>query len=161
MFNTEQNRQKENLKPDIKNVILNSLVEPNNILLIPLHTKIGRMKQFAKAIPEERDCFKYLCKKFFGLSEAKLSKRGPLLVQIPARKLPIRLNYPLVYPSPSKNIDGKLPTMKGIRPKRPMDKPALPQLLATLRLDSQEFSFFKHIKNTLKVFIPAIQEHLF
>ena len=32
------------------------------------------MKQFVKAIPKHGDCFKYLCKKFPGLSEAKLKE---------------------------------------------------------------------------------------
>lgn len=32
------------------------------------------MKQFVKAIPKDGDCFKYLCKKFPGLSEAKLKE---------------------------------------------------------------------------------------
>jgi hypothetical protein len=30
------------------------------------------MKQFAKALPKEGECFKYLCDQFPGLSEAKL-----------------------------------------------------------------------------------------
>jgi hypothetical protein len=30
------------------------------------------MKQFVKALPKEGECFKYLCKKFPGLSGAKL-----------------------------------------------------------------------------------------
>ncbi|GBM99563.1 hypothetical protein AVEN_144921-1 [Araneus ventricosus] len=32
------------------------------------------MKQFAKALPKEGECFKYLCDQFPGLSEAKLKE---------------------------------------------------------------------------------------
>jgi hypothetical protein len=32
------------------------------------------MKQFVKAMPKEGECFKYLCKKFPGLSGAKLKE---------------------------------------------------------------------------------------
>jgi hypothetical protein len=32
------------------------------------------MKKFVKALPKERECFKYLCKKFSGLSDAKLKE---------------------------------------------------------------------------------------
>ncbi|GBM93275.1 hypothetical protein AVEN_168041-1 [Araneus ventricosus] len=32
------------------------------------------MKQFVKALPEEDECFKYLCDQFPGLSEAKLKE---------------------------------------------------------------------------------------
>jgi hypothetical protein len=60
------------LKPGVKNVVRDSLIDPKKVLLPPLHIKLGLMKQFVKALPKERECFKYLCKKFPGLSDAKL-----------------------------------------------------------------------------------------
>jgi hypothetical protein len=41
------------------------------------------MKQFVKALPKEGECFKYLCKKFPGLSDEKLKEGifvGPDLI---------------------------------------------------------------------------------
>ncbi|GFT01374.1 uncharacterized protein TNCV_3215051 [Trichonephila clavipes] len=37
-------------------------------------SQLGVMKQFGKAIPKDGDCFKYPCKKFPGLSKAKLKE---------------------------------------------------------------------------------------
>ena len=62
------------LEPGTKNVIRDSLVEPKNVLLPPLHIKLGLMKQFVKALPKDGNCFKYLCKKFSTLSDAKLKE---------------------------------------------------------------------------------------
>jgi hypothetical protein len=59
------------LEPGSKNILHRSLVDPNKILLPPLHMKSGIMKQFVKALPKTGNCFKYLCKKFPHLSEAK------------------------------------------------------------------------------------------
>lgn len=39
--------------PGVKNVERQSLVDPKNILLPPLHIKLGPMKQFLKALPKE------------------------------------------------------------------------------------------------------------
>ena len=47
-----------------------NLVESNNVLL-PLHIKLGLMKQFVKALPKDGQCFQYLCAKFPHLSAAK------------------------------------------------------------------------------------------
>lgn len=57
-----------------KNVIQESLVPHNRVLLPPLHIKLGLVKQFVKAIPEDGECFKYLCSKFPNLSGAKLKE---------------------------------------------------------------------------------------
>jgi hypothetical protein len=62
------------LVPSSKNVLREFLVEPNKVLLPPLHIKLGMMKQFVKAPDREGDCFKYLGKKFSGLTEAKLKE---------------------------------------------------------------------------------------
>jgi len=62
------------LTPGEKNILHKTLVDPNKILLPPLHIKLGLMKQFVKALPKDGDCFKYLCRKFPHLSEAKLKE---------------------------------------------------------------------------------------
>ncbi|GBL74389.1 hypothetical protein AVEN_235356-1 [Araneus ventricosus] len=49
-----------------------TVVPPEKVLLPPLHVKLGLMKQFIKSLPEDGECFKYLCSKFPKLSEAKL-----------------------------------------------------------------------------------------
>jgi hypothetical protein len=51
-----------------------SLVDPKKILLPPIDIKLGIMKQFVKALPKTGNCFKYLCKTFPHLSEAKLKE---------------------------------------------------------------------------------------
>ena len=48
------------------------LISRENILLPPLHSKIGLMKQFIKALDKTGDCFKYMCQKFPVLNMAKL-----------------------------------------------------------------------------------------
>jgi hypothetical protein len=51
-----------------------SLVDPNKMLLPSLHIILGIMKQFVKALPKTGNCFKYPCKTFPYLSEAKLKE---------------------------------------------------------------------------------------
>jgi len=51
-----------------------TLVISKKILRPPLHIKLGLMKQFVNALPKDGDCFKYLCRKFPHLSEAKLKE---------------------------------------------------------------------------------------
>lgn len=70
--------QKKNLTRSSKNVIRESLVDPDNILLPHLHIKLGLMKQFVKPLDKNSGCLKYLCETFSGLSEVKL-KEGILL----------------------------------------------------------------------------------
>lgn len=56
------------------NIIKESLVEPSNVLLPPLHIKLGLMKQFVKALNKEGECFSYIEMKFPGISDAKLKE---------------------------------------------------------------------------------------
>lgn len=65
---------RERLVPGQKNVQRDALVDPNLVLLPPLHIKLGLIKQFVKALNKQGDCFKYLCDKFPTLSEAKLKE---------------------------------------------------------------------------------------
>ena len=66
--------RKGEMEPGSKNIIRKSLVEPTNILLSPLHIKLGLMKQFVKALNKDGDCFAYLGMKFPGMSDAKLKE---------------------------------------------------------------------------------------
>ena len=62
------------LEPGTKNVLRKALIDPNKVLLPPLHIKLGLMKQFVKALPKEGKCFKYICDIFPALSTAKLKE---------------------------------------------------------------------------------------
>ncbi|XP_025162642.1 uncharacterized protein LOC112590438 [Harpegnathos saltator] len=66
--------ERKSLEPGVKNVINETLVDPNKILLPPLHIKLGPMKQFVKALHKEGNGFKYLCTKFSHLSNAKIKE---------------------------------------------------------------------------------------
>lgn len=55
-----------------KNIINEPLVDPQKILLPPLHIKLGLMKKSVKALDKEGRCFRYLCSKFPGVSDEKL-----------------------------------------------------------------------------------------
>ena len=54
------------------NIIKETLVERSKIIFLPLHIKLGLMKQFVKALDKEGECFKYFCKAFPRLSSEKL-----------------------------------------------------------------------------------------
>jgi hypothetical protein len=62
------------LNPGERNVQNEPLVDPNNILLPPLHIKLGLMKNFVKAMNQDGEAFKYLRAKFPRLSEAKVKE---------------------------------------------------------------------------------------
>ncbi|KAI6648986.1 hypothetical protein LOD99_6869 [Oopsacas minuta] len=54
------------------NVIQEPLVDSNDVLLPPLHIKLGLMKNFVKALPKESRGFLYLVEKFPAISDAKI-----------------------------------------------------------------------------------------
>ena len=61
------------------------LVNPKNVYLPPLHIKLGLMKQFVKALDKDSATFKYLCKIFPQISDAKLREGifvGPQIRQV-------------------------------------------------------------------------------
>ena len=64
--------QRKTLKVAEKKVQQPALAEWHNILLPPLHIKLGLMKNFAKAMDPVGSAFKYLAEKFPELSEAKI-----------------------------------------------------------------------------------------
>jgi hypothetical protein len=71
---------RENLVVGSKNIAHPSCVAPSKVTLPPLHTKLGMMKQFVKALNKEGDCFKCMCQKFIALTKAKLKEgifKGP------------------------------------------------------------------------------------
>lgn len=57
-----------------KNVINIPLVQPEKIILPPLHLKLGYMKQFVKRLDQESEAFLYLKSLFPRLSEAKIKE---------------------------------------------------------------------------------------
>ncbi|KRZ05510.1 hypothetical protein T11_3579 [Trichinella zimbabwensis] len=63
-----------NLTPGSKNICHQSLINPEKVLLPPLHIKLGIMKQFVKALDKNGTCFQYLCTQFPLLSDAKLKE---------------------------------------------------------------------------------------
>jgi len=63
---------RKNMNVGAANIIHAPLVDPQKIILPPLHIKLGLMKQFVKALKKDGNCFKYICKTFPGLSNEKL-----------------------------------------------------------------------------------------
>ena len=51
-----------------KENIIRELVEKEKIMLLPLHIKLGLMKQSVKVLDKNEDGFKYSCRFFLGLS---------------------------------------------------------------------------------------------
>lgn len=64
--------KRKNFKCGENNIVQEKLVEPNKILLPPLHIKLGLMKQFTKALNKNGNCFQYLEQKFPQISSEKL-----------------------------------------------------------------------------------------
>lgn len=63
---------RQSMVPGQLNVINEPLVPTDRIILPPLHIKLGLMKQFVKALNKGGDCYKYISKKFFNLSQEKI-----------------------------------------------------------------------------------------
>lgn len=73
------------LNPNEKNVVDKPLVDSKDVLLPPLHIKLGLMKNFVKAMDQEGQAFKYLRAKFPRLSDAKVKEGifiGPQIREI-------------------------------------------------------------------------------
>jgi hypothetical protein len=64
--------ERTNFTPGHHNQNQIPLVDAQNVLLPPLHIKLGLMKQFVKALNPHGHCFKYLVDKFPQISDAKL-----------------------------------------------------------------------------------------
>lgn len=65
---------RSNLVPGQKNVLHGPLLDPQNVILPPLHIKLGLMKNFVKAMNKEGKGFKYLTEKFSYVSDAKINE---------------------------------------------------------------------------------------
>ena len=65
---------RESLTPGCKNILHPALVDRSNVILPPLHIKLGLMKQFVKALNKEGACFKYIQDKFPNLSAEKVKQ---------------------------------------------------------------------------------------
>ncbi|KYN29160.1 hypothetical protein ALC57_01407 [Trachymyrmex cornetzi] len=65
---------REKLEIGSHNISQQPLIDRNNVLLPPLHIKLGLMKQFVKALDRESNCFRYLQQQFPSLSEAKIKE---------------------------------------------------------------------------------------
>ncbi|KAL1231906.1 Large ribosomal subunit protein [Trichinella spiralis] len=63
-----------NLTPEAKSICHKSLINPEKVLLPPLHIKLGIMKQFVKALDKNGTCFQYLCTQLPFLPGAKLKE---------------------------------------------------------------------------------------
>jgi hypothetical protein len=60
--------------PGTSNISHLPLVERQNVILPPLHIKLGLMKQLVKALNKDSPAFKYLENKFLTLSKAKIKE---------------------------------------------------------------------------------------
>ena len=60
-------------QPGSHNVAAGPLVEPHQILLPPLHIKLGLMKNFVKAINKESPTFAFIKQTFSQVSNVKLN----------------------------------------------------------------------------------------
>ncbi|GFY77101.1 uncharacterized protein TNIN_106931 [Trichonephila inaurata madagascariensis] len=74
-----------NLKSSERNVPNDPLVNPNDILLLPLHIKLRFMKNFMKSMNKEGKAFQYLRSKFPRFSDVKIKEGifvGPQIHEI-------------------------------------------------------------------------------
>ena len=55
---------RESLTPGYRNILHPALVDRSNVILPPLHIKLGLMKQLVKALNKEDACFKCIQEKF-------------------------------------------------------------------------------------------------
>ncbi|GBP65212.1 hypothetical protein EVAR_49012_1 [Eumeta japonica] len=76
---------RENMEPGKQNIVQNSLVARDKIILPPIHIKLGIMKQFVKSLDKDGNCFSYICQKFPQLTMEKIKAGifdGPQIRQL-------------------------------------------------------------------------------
>lgn len=73
-YTRQEYPQRRTFAPGYKNVLNMPLVDPSNIILPPLHIKLGLIKQFVKALDKNGPTFTYLRSKFPKLSDAKIKE---------------------------------------------------------------------------------------
>ena len=77
------------MQPGEKNVIREPLARKEDIILPPLHIKLGLMKNFVKALDKTSDAFVYLRSKFPQISDAKIKEGifvGPQIRKVIAHR---------------------------------------------------------------------------
>ena len=65
---------RESLTPGYKNILHPALVDRSYVILLPLHIKLGLMKQFVKALSKEDAWFKCIQEKFPYMSAEKVKE---------------------------------------------------------------------------------------
>ena len=73
------------LKPDRCNVKSSLLVDPKNVILPPLHIKLGFMKNFVKDVNKDNPSLRFLQFKFPAVSDTKLGAgvfNGPQIPEL-------------------------------------------------------------------------------
>ena len=85
---------RKSLTPGYRNILHPTLVDRSNVILAPLHIKLGLMKQFVNALNKEEACFKYIQEKFPNMNAEKV-KEG-VFVRPQIRKLIIDANFYLL-----------------------------------------------------------------
>lgn len=76
---------RKSFTPGSENILHPPLVQQQNIIVPPLHLKLGIMKNFVKSLKRESEAFQYLKKKFPKISDAKLKEGifiGPQIRQL-------------------------------------------------------------------------------
>ena len=74
-YKTKEWPKRNSYAPGVKNIQHIPLVNPDKVLMPPLHIKLGLMKNFVKAMAKQNsNDFEFLCKKFPKLSLAKLKE---------------------------------------------------------------------------------------
>ena len=74
-YQTKEWPKRNSYAPGVKNIPHIPLVNPDKVLMPPLHIKLGLMKNFVKAMAKQNsNGFEFLCKKFPKLSLAKLKE---------------------------------------------------------------------------------------
>src|SRR5678815_4721220 len=79
------------LEPGHPNFLLHPLIEPKNVLLPPLHIKLGIMKNFIRALNKDGDVICYLKNAFQKLSDGKIEAGTVSYTHLRAHETPEHL----------------------------------------------------------------------
>ncbi|XP_076659865.1 uncharacterized protein LOC143363151 [Halictus rubicundus] len=74
MWVQRKRKEKNGVSESTKNIKHEYLVESENVILPPLHIKLGIMKNFVKAMDKTGPAFEYLKTKFPTISDAKIKE---------------------------------------------------------------------------------------
>ena len=78
---------RKDLTPGSHNVLNSSLIERSEILLPPLHIKLGLAKQFVKALKPTSRAFRHITQMFPSISEANVKGGRPIFVGPQIRRI--------------------------------------------------------------------------